>query len=34
MIRFELERALMSGDLRAADLPGAWNDAYPRLSRM
>ena len=28
MIRFELERALMSGDLAAADLPGAWNDAY------
>jgi carboxypeptidase Taq len=30
MIRFELERALMSGDLAAADLPGAWNDAYRR----
>jgi carboxypeptidase Taq len=28
MIRFELERALMSGDLVAVDLPGAWNDAY------
>ena len=28
MIRFELERALMSGDLAAADVPGAWNDAY------
>ena len=28
MIRFELERALMAGDLAAADLPGAWNDAY------
>jgi carboxypeptidase Taq len=28
MIRFELERALMSGDLAAAELPGAWNDAY------
>jgi carboxypeptidase Taq len=30
MIRFELERALMSGDLLAADLPGAWNDAYSK----
>lgn len=30
MIRFELERALLSGDLDAADLPGAWNDAYGR----
>ncbi len=28
MIRFELERALMRGDLRAEDLPGAWNEAY------
>ena len=30
MIRFELERALVSGDLRAADLPGAWSEAYDR----
>ncbi|CAN5896062.1 thermostable carboxypeptidase 1 [soil metagenome] len=30
MIRFELERALISGDLLAAELPGAWNDAYGR----
>ena len=28
LIRFELERALLSGDLRARDLPGAWNEAY------
>jgi carboxypeptidase Taq len=28
MIRFELERALLAGDLRAADLPGAWADLY------
>ena len=28
MIRFELERALMTGDLAPADLPGAWNDCY------
>jgi len=27
-IRFELELALVSGDLRAADLPGAWNELY------
>jgi carboxypeptidase Taq len=30
MIRFELERVLVSGDLLAAELPGAWNDAYRR----
>jgi carboxypeptidase Taq len=30
MIRFELERALVAGDLKAADLPGAWNEAYAR----
>ena len=29
-IRFELERALLSGDLRAAELPGAWNELYAR----
>ena len=29
-IRFELELALLSGDLRAADLPGAWNELYER----
>jgi carboxypeptidase Taq len=29
-IRFELEVALLSGDLRAADLPGAWNELYMR----
>ena len=28
VIRFELERALVEGDLAVADLPGAWNDAY------
>ena len=28
LVRFELERALVSGDLPAADLPSAWNDAY------
>lgn len=28
MIRFELERALMKGDLTAADLPTAWNEKY------
>jgi len=30
LIRFKLERALIAGDLPAADLPGAWNDAYRR----
>lgn len=28
MIRFGLERALISGDLTTGDLPGAWNEAY------
>ena len=30
VIRFELERALLDGDLRAADLPGAWAERYQR----
>ena len=30
LARFELERALTSGDLRPADLPAAWNEAYRR----
>lgn len=30
LIRFELERALLRGDLRVADLPGAWNEAYAK----
>ncbi len=28
LIRFELERALLSGELSVADLPGAWNERY------
>ena len=28
MIRFELEQALIGGDLSVADLPGAWNEKY------
>jgi carboxypeptidase Taq len=28
LIRFELERALLGGDLSPADLPGAWGEAY------
>jgi carboxypeptidase Taq len=28
MIRFDLERALISGDLAPADLPGAWDARY------
>src|SRR5207249_2219655 len=28
LIRFELEQALVADDLRAADLPGAWNEKY------
>ena len=28
LIRFDLEQALLSGDLKVADLPGAWNARY------
>jgi carboxypeptidase Taq len=28
IVRFELERALITGDLAVADLPAAWNDKY------
>jgi carboxypeptidase Taq len=28
MVRFDLERALMTGDLKPADVPAAWNEAY------
>lgn len=31
ILRFELEQALLSGDLPAAELPGAWNDGLERL---
>ena len=30
-LRFELELALLSGDLTTADLPGAWNDRFQAL---
>lgn len=29
-VRFELERAMVNGDLEARDLPGAWSDAFER----
>jgi carboxypeptidase Taq len=28
LVRFELERALLQGDLQVAELPGAWNEKY------
>lgn len=31
IIRFELEQALMTGDLKETDLPGAWNRKYGDL---
>lgn len=31
VIRFEVERALFSGDLEVADLPAFWDDQYDRL---
>jgi carboxypeptidase Taq len=30
LIRFELERAVLSGDLPVEDLPGAWNEKYSK----
>lgn len=30
-VRVDLERALLRGDLRCADLPGAWQEAYARV---
>ena len=30
LVRFELEQALLSGDLKPADLPGAWTAAYQK----
>jgi carboxypeptidase Taq len=31
ILRFELEQAMLSGDLKAADLPAAWNDKMQKL---
>ncbi len=31
LVRFELEQALLDGDLSVADLPGAWNEQYGRF---
>lgn len=31
MLRYRLERAMIAGDLRAADLPAAWNDGMQKL---
>ena len=31
VLRFELEQALVSGDLEPADVPGAWNDKFQTL---
>ncbi|MGL6073528.1 MAG: carboxypeptidase M32 [Fimbriiglobus sp.] len=31
VLRFELERALLSGNLQVADLPGAWNERFHKL---
>jgi carboxypeptidase Taq len=28
MVRFEIERAMMRGDLKPADVPGVWNEKY------
>ena len=30
MLRFELEQALLEGDLPAADVPGVWNETFAR----
>src|SRR5206468_5115067 len=31
ILRFELEQALLKGDLQPADLPGAWNEKFRKL---
>jgi len=31
ILRYRLERAMMSGDLAVAELPGAWNDLFHQL---
>ena len=31
ILRFELEQAIFSGDLRPADVPGAWNEKFKAL---
>lgn len=31
VVRFELEQALLSGDLKAVDVPAAWNEAYQKV---
>src|SRR5262245_3411980 len=30
ILRFELEQALLTGDLKPADVPGAWNDKFKK----
>ena len=30
ILRFELEQALLSGDLKPADVPGAWNERFKK----
>ena len=34
MLRFELERALLEGDLKPGDVPGAWNERFRQLFGM
>ena len=31
MVRYELEKALISGDIKVADLPGLWSDKYNEI---
>jgi len=34
MLRFEIEQALIAGELQAADVPGAWNEMFTRYFGM
>jgi carboxypeptidase Taq len=34
ILRFELEQALISGDLKPADVPGAWNEKFRQLLQL
>src|SRR5262249_11113024 len=34
ILRFELEQALVSGDLKPADVPGAWNEKFKQMFQL
>src|SRR5207249_816370 len=34
ILRFELEQSLLTGDLKSADMPGAWNEKFKASFRL